>query len=178
MDLDEGYNISETGNWNVAADYSKLKIMKPLYLIDEYANIAIFGSSTLVEELQNQFPVDQLRMTGFKRLIHTLITLIDNSQFAIKKKTDKDDLGEHRKNLKRIEKIMYSLFKEVVNHRTKQSYLKIDPEKFEKILEFVLSIKSKINEPLNRNHLIFTDKEEFDPKKYKEKVFEDAVNRG
>lgn len=32
MAKEEGYNISETGNWNVAADYSKLKIMKPLYL--------------------------------------------------------------------------------------------------------------------------------------------------
>ena len=40
---EEGYNISETGNWNVASDYSRLKIMKPLYNCDIYENIAKFG---------------------------------------------------------------------------------------------------------------------------------------
>ena len=33
--FDEGA-VSDYGNWNVAADYSKLKIMKQLYIADEY----------------------------------------------------------------------------------------------------------------------------------------------
>ena len=39
--------MSELGNWNTAADYARFKIMKPLYLADEYEMIATFGSIDL-----------------------------------------------------------------------------------------------------------------------------------
>ncbi len=41
-----------------------------------------------------------------------------------------------------------------------------------------LSAKAKVNEPLNKNDLIFTSKEEFDPVAYKKIIFEQATTRG
>ena len=53
--------VSETGNWNVADDYSKKKIMRPLFLCDYYEDIANFGYESLVEELINyQTPPNDL----------------------------------------------------------------------------------------------------------------------
>ncbi len=44
--------------------------------------------------------------------------------------------------------------------------------------QLVVEIKAKLNEPLNKNDLIFTHKEDFDPKKYKQTIMEDAKSRG
>lgn len=175
--LSDDYIISETGNWNVAADYSKLKIMKNLYLADEYSNIALFGYDSMLEELENPFPVDVLKLKGFERLINCLIMLIDNTLFAIKK-GGKSGLKDHRKQLQKILKIMPTLSKVISSQRTKTKKIQINYEKYNKVLEIVLDIKSKINEPLNKNHLIFTDTEEFDPQKYKEQIMKDAARRG
>lgn len=180
MAKEEGYNISETGNWNVAADYSKLKIMKPLYLSDEYLSIAKYGYTTLFEELEgiSQYPLDYLKIKGFERLVGILINLIDNSTFAIKNKKDKEILEDYRKTLKQIEDLKHLLFKTIKNNRENTSVIIIKENHYKKTLNIVEEIKTNINDPLNRNHLIFTDKEEFDPKAYKSKVFEEATTRG
>ena len=82
---EDDYNISELGNWNVAADYSKLKIMKPLYLCDTYENIAKFGYDSILDQLVNfSIPNDIVRINGFTRLVHELLKLIKNSKFALK----------------------------------------------------------------------------------------------
>ena len=54
----------------------------------------------------------------------------------------------------------------------------INLELFEKVLKQILEIKSNINEPLNKNHLIFTDREEFDPSAFKKSLKDRMVNRG
>lgn len=173
---DEDYNISDIGNWNVAKEYSHFKIMKNLYLADEYSNIAIFGSASIIEELENQIPIDILKLSGLSRLINSLILIIDNSLFAAKKGNSKTELEGYREELRRILKVL------PVSYQTKtikgKSTIQIIPEKYSLILEKVLSLKSKINEPLNQNHLIFVDKEEFDPKEYKKNIFDGAINRG
>lgn len=175
---DEGYNISETGNWNVASDYAKLKIMKPLYLSDEYEIIATFGTSELIEEFQVNVPIDVLKLKGFKRLIKSLLMLINNTKFAITKKADKKTMEKCKEDLEEIEKIIPALFKTKFNQITKQKQIVIKPEKYNRILNRVLEIKASINEPMNKYDLIFTTKEEFDPKKYKKKVFDSATQKG
>lgn len=176
---EDGYNISETGNWNVANDYSKLKIMKNLYLSDEYADVAYFGQSSLVEELiQLDIPTDVLRLKGFDRLINCLIKVIDNSIFAIKTKTDRKKLRKHREKLMEINSIKSTLYKVSRNQKTKKQSIRIEEEKYSKVLEIVFKIKRLINYPLNRSDLIFTSKEEFDPKKYKDDVMERASTKG
>lgn len=171
------YEISDYGNWNVASEYSRLKIMKPLYLADEYETIATFGYLDFGEELVSNFNEDVLKVRGFKRLIKTLILIINNSKFAIKG-TEKKDLLEYRVELEKFYKVIEIMFKYVYDQRNKTKELKIISKKYDPALERVIEIKSLINEPLNRYDLIFTHKEEFNPKKAKQHIKEELVSTG
>lgn len=174
---EDGYNVSELGNWNVASDYSRLKIMKPLDFCDHYENIARFGYDTMIEQLENfGVPLDTLKLIGFERLVNELIKLCDNSMFAMKSGGTKKELKGIEDKLKIIRKIIPTLSKTI--NKQKSKVITIIPEKYYKVLDIVADIKSKVNEPLNKNHLIFTNKEEFDPKAYKEQIIADATTRG
>ena len=171
------YEMSDYGNWNVASEYSRLKIMRPLYLADEYETIATFGYLDFGEELTLNFNEDVLKIRGFKRLIKTLILIINNSKFAIKG-NEKKDLLEYRKELEKFYNVIKVMFKYTYDQRHKTKELKIIAEKYNPALERVLEIKSLINEPLNRYDLIFTHKEEFNPKKAKQHIKEGLVTTG
>lgn len=174
---EEGYNVSELGNWNVASDYSRLKIMKPLDFCDHYENIARFGYDTLIEQLENfGIPLDTLKLIGFERLVNELIKLCGNSKFAMKSGGTLKELTNLEIKLKEIRKLIPMLSKTVTKQKRSDTIL--IPEKYYKALDFVTEIKAKINEPLNKNHLIFTNKEEFDPKAYKKQIIADATSRG
>lgn len=174
---EEGYNVSELGNWNVASDYSRIKIMKPLDYCDHYENIARFGYDTLIEQLENfGIPLDVLKLIGFERLINELIKLCGNSKFAMKVGGTKKEMEDLEEKLVEIRKIIPLLSKVVTKQRKQQ--VKLDEKKYYKVLDMVIEIKSKLNEPLNKNHLIFTNKDEFDPKAYKKQIIEDAKTRG
>lgn len=169
--------LSEYGTWNVASDYSKLKIMQPLILCDQYETIATFGFTDFTEEIFSNINIDVLKIRGFKRLIKTLILLIDNSKFVIKGE-DKKLLIKYRKELERYYKVIPALHEIISNQKEKTKEIKIIEEKYIPALERVVEIKSLINEPLNKYDLIFTHKEEFDAKKYKEKIKQDAKTKG
>lgn len=176
---DDGYNISDTGNWNVASDYSRLKIMKPLDFCDHYENIAKFGYDSIMEEFSSfNIPNEVLRLTGFKRLISELLKLINNARFSMKVSGTKEKLEEYEKELKQIEGVFPLLSKQVNNQIKRTQKIIINEKLYVKVLDHVLTIKSNINEPLNKNHLIFTDKKEFDPKLYKKQIIDGAINRG
>lgn len=175
---EEGYNVSELGNWNVANEYSKKKIMKPLDLCDLYENIAKFGYDSIGEQLmQFGVPTDDLRLMGFNRLVDELLKLISNAKFAMKVK---GTLGEIEKLEEYLEKIKMTIptLSMKINKRGKIQITKIHEEKFNKVLALVLKIKSTINDPLNKNHLIFTDKPKFDPQKHKQQLIESATTKG
>lgn len=168
--------ISETGNWNVASDYSRMKIMRPLWLADEYALVSKFGSADFIEELNIITNPDILKIKGFQRLVDCLIMLIDNSIFAVK--YDVDKLEEYKEELKRIDKIIPVLCKTRTNQLKRTSEVRLEKVKYEKVLERVLEIKALINIPLNKSHLIFTDKKEFDPKGFKKGIKDRITNQG
>lgn len=176
-DFFEGDAVSDYGNWNVAADYSRLKIMKQLYLADEYELIATFGFSDFIDELSVEIGTDILKIRGFKRLIKSLMMVINNSIFAIKK-THKDNLKELRKELTRYWKIIPTLFEYKVDQRSKTKELKLISKEYNPALERVIEIKAEINEPLNRYDLIFTHKEDFDPAAAKAIIKKRFVERG
>jgi hypothetical protein len=167
--------ISETGNWNVADTFSKTKIMRPLILCDFYEDVARFGYESLIEELMNfqAPPNDIIRIKAIQRLIQELIRLIDNAKFALKKPGTREKALEYRSFLKKIEKEIPNL----ANINNKQISIS-DLDLFNSFLEKISEIKSKINEPLNRNHLIFTDKEEFDPLAFKQRLKHRMVEQG
>lgn len=175
--FDEGI-VSETGNWNVAADYSRLKIMKQLYLADEYEIISTFGFSDFIDELNADMDVDVLKIRGLKRLIKSLMMVIGNSKFAIRKDPFKKKLEDLRKELTRYWKIIPTLFEYKINQRNKTKELRLIQKEYDKALERVIEIKSEINEPLNKYDLIFTHHEDFDPKKAKEQIKKDLIERG
>ena len=179
-DYSTGENIvSDTGNWNVASDFARIKIMMPLAKCDYYEDIAKFGYESIIEELMGyQIQNDLVRYTGLKRLINELLKICKNSKFAMKRGNSKQKLQNYEDELKRIKKVLNLLVNVKKNEVNKTKELIIIPEKFDKVLEVVLEIKSFINIPLNQNHLIFTDKEEFDPHAYKQAMKERMVNRG
>jgi len=177
----EDYIISETGNWNVADQYSKSKIMRPLNLCDYYEDIANFGYESIVDEIINfNSPSnDFIKIKAIKRLVRELIRLIDNTKFALKIENSKKLVLQYKIELQKIEQVIPKLIKIKKNNISKTSKMFIkDPLLFQDILNQVSEIKSKINEPLNRNHLIFTDREEFDPIAFKNSLKERMVNKG
>ena len=177
---------SEYGNWNVASDYAKLKIMKHLYDADKYEVISLFGHYDLFDELMIDVSVDLLKIHGFRRLVNSLLMLINNSIFAVKKKkskkgqkkTDREILEHYKDGLKKIKKIIPKLYKYKVNQVNKTKVLKIDLEKYQKVLDIVIEIKAKINEPLNKYDLIFSHKEEFDSETAKKSIKEGLMTKG
>lgn len=177
MTKEEGYNVSDTGNWNTASDFSRIKIMKPLDFCDHYENIARFGYDTLIEELQNfGVPLDNLKLIGLERLVSELLKICGNVKFAMKVAGTPKLLKNIKDELERIMKIIPLLSKVITKQRKQQMILQ--KEKYYKILNIVIELKSKLNIPLNKNHLIFTDKKEFDVKAHKKKLIEDAKTRG
>ena len=175
---EEGTFVSETGNWNVAADYARLKIMMPLHLADEYELVSIFGTADFIEELNLQINPDILKIKGFKRLVNCLLMLINNSSFAVKEDKGLKQLENYKKELKKIEKAIPLLTEIKSNQVKKTSELKLIKSRYEKILERVLEIKALINKPLNQNHLIFTDKKEFDPRAFKKAIRTRMIEQG
>ncbi len=173
---EDTYGTSETGNWNVASDFSRLKIMKQLYLADEYANLSIFGSIDLLDENSMPIDIDRNKINGFKRLVQCLIMIIDNTIFAIKKL--KTEMENYKKELVRISKIIRVLYKIRTNHIQKTSKLIIRKEIYDFVLNRVLEIKSLINEPLNQADLIFTSHDDFDSKSAKEMIKDGLFNIG
>ena len=171
--------ISDTGNWNVASDFARIKIMTPLAKCDYFEDIARFGSESIIEELMGfQIQDDLVRYTGLKRLINELLKICKNSKFAMKKGNTEKTLGDYEKELKRIKNILHLLIRIRKDDVNKTKELIIIPEKFDKTLEIILEIKSSINIPLNQNHLIFTDREEFDLRAFKELKKKQMVERG
>lgn len=166
----KGIDFDKTENWNVAADYTRLKIMKHLYLADEYELIATFGSSELLEQLQyddQQKLFLRIRALGFFAKILELI--VSNTVFAVKP-ASKQKFEELLTLIKDIQHVIPAIETISVNQRTKVSQQTIDEKKFHEILRMLSDIKVQINEPLNEANLIFKKFEEYDAKKMKEFV--------
>ena len=171
---DEG--ISETGNWNVASDYSRYKIMKPLELADEYEMIARFGAIDLIQEFGLQININESKIKGFEKLVYTLIMLINNVLFAIKQDRGRTDIENYLEELNIINKRIPELYKSSIDGRGRKFFKIV--KGYDKILNRVVELKSLINKPLNQNHLIFTDKKEFDPKEFKKNMKQRMIEEG
>ncbi len=175
---EDSYGTSESGNWNVAADYTKFKIMKQLYMADEYEIIATFGTSEMFEEFQIGEDIKSVaRLKAIRRLLKSLQMVVNNTKFAVKKR-DEETMKEYLKTLKKVENILPTLSKTKYNAKLRKSMIEIQEENFEKVLNHLVSLKSEINEPLNRADLIFTHFEDFDPKAAKEQIKAEMTGKG
>ena len=164
--------VEEIKNWNSAASYAFFKIMTPLAKVDEYERVARFGFVELYNELAeaNNNNVDWIRFKGFERMVSELILLCDNTEFAMNKGNSKAQLRKIRDKLKLIRKAMhlFGSYKLINNRRV----FVLDHKRYDKALDLVCELKTRLNEPLNMNDLIFKYSEKFDAKEYKEKLFE------
>ena len=178
--LERDFTISETGNWNVADSFAKIKIMTPIANCDVYEDIALHGHSNFMEELAYlNVPVDELRVSGLKRLIHELIKLAKNTKFAMKMQGTEKEMNKLIEHLNKIKDGVFPhTYRKVTDQRDNSSTLKINLALFDKTLLVVSEIKSDINKPLNKNHLIFVDKEEFDPREFKNRIKDRIENKG
>lgn len=179
-DTYEDFTISETGNWNVADKFTKVKIMLPMAKCEMYEDLAQFGYDNFLDELIDYYniPMDVTRLKGLNHLIKELLKICKNVKFAMKRGNSKKELQKYEDQLKAINKLIPSLYKIKVDQVRKTKIINLIPGKFDLILEKVIEIKAGINDPLNQNDLIFVNKEEFDPKEYKRKMMERMKTKG
>lgn len=171
-------DFSESSVWNVGLAYSQLKIMRPLFYLDEYYHIANFGSVDILEEFNlDESLKNDIRIKALTRLLKTLQLLINNAMFAVSK-GDKVILKKYQDDLKLIEGILPLTHKLTINESSRSKELRINPKAFNFVLDMLIKIKEEVNQPLDRANLIYGSKEEFDPDEFKKRVMEDYANTG
>lgn len=178
--LEEDYTVSETGNWNVAQRFSEEKIMKPMIKCEIYEDLAKYGYDSLLEELENwrTIPSEIIRIRALYRLIGELLKLCRNAKFACKRVGTLNEILLIEKKLTAIKPNVEKTYS-IKNDFVKKTRMhQIDEIKFEYVLQLVVDLKSDLNVPLNQNHLIFADKEEFDPVAFKERIKNRMINKG
>lgn len=167
--------FDDSGNWNNAKRFSDTKIQGILESLDKYETIARFGFSTPEEKIQNlKLPkeeIDFIRLQGLKYYVSGIIQLLENSDFAVTKEREKFEKYYEAIIIIR-DKIIHKLGRETGNKtasiRTKDYFA---------VLSYVQRIKSKINNPLNKNGLIFINRKEFDLKQAKKDFIENATTK-
>lgn len=173
---------AESGNWNSAKEYAEKKIMNPLEMVDVYEEIAWFGTSDIISDLimQNRGNVglDELKFKSFQRLIHKLILICNNSDFALQTHSgSKTKLNSLRRELENIRDNLGKYAYIITDQTRGTKNLKLKPE-YMNVLKRVSEIKKELNTPLNEGDLIFIHKETFDPKAFKKRIIDDAVTKG
>lgn len=177
----DDFVVSESGNWNVASKFADFKIFKPLYFLDEYTNIAETGYTDFFEELagvDSATPITIKRFRALQWLLSGLLLIIDNSYFAIKYEKDKNKFENYYKILEEMQKISKTLLIVKNNQKTKSQQYILKEEQFTVLFKQIMKIKREVNTILNKSHLIFTDKEDFDPIKFKEEIKRRMINKG
>lgn len=175
LNVDSHGDMEATADvWNVAEGYVKMKILRPLILLDRYENIAKFG----VEEIDLDFGLDQntinkKRVDAITRYVFTLKQLINNVDFAIKKE-DKKILKELIDRIEMVEQYLSGIYGVYKNHVTREEEIKINEKHFDICMGILWKIKRDLNSPLNHASLIFRESEDMDL----EKIMQDIVEGG
>lgn len=161
-----------TDAWNVADGYTKIKILRLLIQLDRYDTIAQFGTEEVDEDYAfNPYQINKRRCEAIERFISTLIQLLGNTYFALRK----EDFQGINSDLKRVEQLreflpnLYTIKKDDVS---KEEIFEVNEELFKKIILILQEIKDKINVPLNKAGLIFRPTEEIDLDKIMKEIVE------
>lgn len=178
--LDENIGNEDVtkGNWNISKGYTYEKILKWLILIDQYKTLSIFGFSKIESDImiKDKNLRNTSRIQSLKRLVHSILALITNTKFAIKKE-DRKEFDKHSDRLIKIEKNIWKL-REEKKRGNRIVELDINESLFDKIMEEIDFIIDDVNFKLNKSNLIFAQKEEeLDPKKIKQGFEERYINR-
>jgi len=142
--------------WNIAEGFTKLKVLKPMVLLDKLEMISIYGADEL--DLPEELPphiIIQRRIEGLNRFKDMLKLLLGNVQFVIKEKDDKKILEDLKKKIEDVEGVMDSIKIESLDFATEEKEVKINDVWFNACLIVLQDIKNKLNEPINNANLIF-----------------------
>lgn len=171
-------DYSDSLNWNVAKGFAERMILNPIIECRNYETIARFGTLEIVDQLMTDESVKNVsRFVAIERLLYTLIDIIHNSKFAIKKK-DKDSVEELKKSLMKIKKVLPGLRSTIVNQKLKSKVIKIHEVNFEIVLNMLAKIRADLLIPLNQADLIFSSDDSIDPDEFMAKLKEDMIHSG
>lgn len=147
--------------WNISSGYVNLKLLKPIYELDELEFISKFGSKDFEEhyEYPTNF-ISQRRKDALFRLKDKLKQIIANVSFEIKRNSDKELLEILRLRILDIEKYIQGTYRMTHNQVNHTDTLIINEEFFNYILDELLDVKEKLNIPINNANLIFRSSDE------------------
>jgi len=156
--------------WNVAQGFTQLKILKPLVEMDAMMRVAIYGGETLEQssEMPESYKI-RSRIEAINRLVDLLLEVIENSEFACKKKSE-EEIKRIEGEVIKVKKCMDAICTEEVDQRTNHKSIRIDEALFSECLETLRKAKREIHEPLNQNNLIFPASDEIDLDKIKDEI--------
>ena len=171
---DQGDINLGTDAWNVADGYTKLKILRQLILLDNYDTVAQFGTADLDEGLfLTDIQINKRRFEALSRFISTLIQLLGNTYFALKRE-DFSKIDAYVKRVKQLEEFMPKVCDHIEADRINDEKFDLNMVLFNKILTILQEVKDKINVPLNKAGLIFRPTEEIDL----DKIMKEIVDGG
>lgn len=170
-------NVSETGNFNVARHYSESIIMDSIYNIHTYEKICKFGIEELYEDLvfNNNSLRNKARVNALNRYLETLISLIDETKFAVRFKY-KEKMDEIYTKLYQRRKDFH-LTHELVKKQYTTVY-QIDERVYNAFLQFLCKVKGELLEYLNKSDLIFHGTEFKDPRQVKLAIKDRLMTQG
>lgn len=172
----KGEDILNTGSevWNVAEGYVKIKILRPLILLDRYENIAKYGVEDLTLDIHlTENEILKNRIEALDRMIFTTKQLISNVLFAIKK-GDHENITGFNSRIENCEEAMQGIYNEYDDEVTKERIIEIDEIKFKAIMKILYNIKTDLNIPINNAGLIFKTSDELDI----DRIMNDIVQGG
>ena len=150
------FDSEEVKNWVVGKEFSKIKLMDLLTEVDLLETSSEFGFESFDEIIKNnklsKQEIDHNKIVSFKLLIFKLIQIIRNTDFAMKQ--DRKKMQKYLKNLKIIDSMIPKIYTKISDKK-----VRLKPT-YSRFLAIVKEIKCKINFPLNRNNLIYMNREE------------------
>ena len=171
---EEGDISLGTDAWNVADGYTKLKILRQLILLDSYDTVAQFGTENLEENVYlTPIQINKRRFEAIERFLSTLIQLLGNVHFALKKE-DFKKIDDYLARLKQLPEFIPQLYDHKDADRINDEKFDLNEDLFKKILLILQEIKDQINIPLNKAGLIFRPTEEIDL----DKIMDEIVSGG
>lgn len=148
--------------WNVADGYVKLKILKPMVLLDKYDFIAQFGYEDIDMAGQLDLPtIKRNRIEALLRFHATLSQMFNNSSFSIKNK-DRIQFESFRERLNKVGDVIDGISSVSWNDILKEENVEINEKHFRNCLRVLQEIKEIINLPITHAGLIFRNTDEMD----------------
>jgi len=168
--------FSETGIWNVAAEFSTDVLMKHIQGIDTCLTVAEMGAGDINQNISlSENDLKENRILGLVWFHKHLSQLISNTKFAVKKNKDNETLEELHQSLEDIKKYLDATSYRKINQATNQSYLEINEKLFKYVFNMILEIKEKVYPILHKNDILYRYVEQYDPKAMK-KAYMDSMS--